>query len=84
MLKFAENQIHVAVIQFPVGTYGYAGFKIPAELRYDNTPEEIAKFGSILPRMLKTRAFATEAEAETALADWLAARPGFSNTCTKG
>jgi len=82
--KIAENEIHVAVILFPSGKYGYAGFRVPAELMYTNTPEEIAKFGSTLPRMLKTRVFETEADAETALADWLAAHPGYSNTCTKG
>jgi hypothetical protein len=79
MSKFAENEIHAIVMQFPSGKFGYVGFKIPAELRFDETPERIEQF-AICPQFLKTRAYPTEGEAIQALADWLAAHPEYVNT----
>lgn len=81
----AQNQIHVAVIQFPSGAFGYAGFKIPGELMYTDGPEKIKQMREAsCSQFLNTRAFDTEPEAEAALAAWLEVHPDFTNTCTKG
>jgi hypothetical protein len=81
----AANQVHVAVIKFPSGKFGYAGFKIPGELMYTDSPERIKQMREAsCPQFLHTRAFNTEQEAEAALADWLEAHPEYTNTCTKG
>ena len=83
--KIAENEIHVAVIQFPSGKFGFAGFRIPGELMYEDDAEKVAKMVAASCRQfLTTRAFESEAAAETAIADWPAAHTGYSYTCTKG
>lgn len=85
MSKIGANEIHVAVIQFPSGKYGYAGFKIPGELMYTDSPEKVAQMVAASCRQfLHTVAFDTEQQAEETLATWLAAHPDYVNTCTKG
>jgi hypothetical protein len=72
------NQINAIVMQFPSGKFGFVGWKVPSELRFDETPERIEQF-KICPQFLKTLAFNTQGEADQALADWLAANPEYTN-----
>ncbi len=77
----AENTVNIAVIQFPSGRWGYAGWKIPGELIYTDTAERIAKMrAASCTHFLTRRAFETEQEANEVLAEWLANHPEYTNT----
>lgn len=76
-----EKTINVAVLQFPSGKWGYAGWKVPGELAYTDSAERIAQMrAASCPQFLHTRVFGTEDEARGMLADWLANHPEYTNT----
>ena len=78
--KIAANEINAIVLQFPSGRFGFAGWKVPGELSFTNTPEEIAKAKDAgCTQFLKTKAYSTAEEANAALIDWLAANPEYTN-----
>jgi hypothetical protein len=79
-MTIAQNEINAIVMQFPSGKFGFVGWKVPGELRFSNTPEEIAKAKDAgCTQFLKTKAFASADEATQALDAWLAANPGYTN-----
>lgn len=71
MLKLTECHL----IQFPSGKWGFVG-RVPVELMFDETPERIAKMlDASCPQFLKTKAFATEADAQAALDNYNRGKP---------
>jgi len=79
-MAIAQNEINAIVMQYPSGKFGFVGWKVPGELSYTNTPEEIKKARLAgCTQFLKTRAYASEQEAIQVLDAWLAANPEYKN-----
>lgn len=78
--KIAENEINAIMMEFPSGRFGFVGWRVPGALMFTNSPEEIAKAKAAgCTQFLKTKVFPTAEEANTALASWLEANPGYTN-----
>jgi hypothetical protein len=78
--KIAENEINAIMMQFPSGKFGFVGWRVPGPLMFTNSPDEIAKAKEAgCTQFLKVKAYPTAEEANTALADWLEANPGYVN-----
>jgi hypothetical protein len=72
-------KIHAIVNQFPSGRWGFVGFKVPGELSFIATPEELKKAHAAgCAQFLKRRVFDTQIDAQTALDAWCAANPEYS------
>jgi hypothetical protein len=79
-MAIAKNEINAIIMQYPSGRFGFAGFKVPGELSFTNTAEEIAKAKDAgCTQFLKTRAYVTEEEAQAALDAFLTANPEYTN-----
>lgn len=79
-MAIAQNEINAIVIQYPSGKFGFVGWKVPGELSYTNSPEEITKAREAgCTQFLKTRAYVSEQEANEVLTAWLNAHPEYTN-----
>lgn len=79
-MALAQNEINAIVMQYPSGKFGYVGWRIPGELSYLGTPEELQKARDVgITQFLKKRVFETQEEAEQVLAAWLEANPEYTN-----
>lgn len=79
-MAIAANEINALVQQFPSGKFGFVGWRVPGELLYMNTSEELAKAKAAgITQFLKTRVFPTKEDAIAARTAWLEANPEYVN-----
>jgi hypothetical protein len=79
-MALAQNQINAIVMQYPTGKFGFVGWKVPGELSFNNTAEEIAKAKDAgCTQFLKKKVYASAEEANQVLVAWLEANPEYTN-----
>jgi hypothetical protein len=79
-MALAQNEINAIVMQYPSGKFGYVGWRVPGELSFLATPEELQKARDAgITHFLKKRVFETQDEANGVLSAWLEAHPEYTN-----
>ncbi len=74
-------KINAIVNQYPSGRWGFVGWKVPGELSYLGTPEELSRAHAAgCTQFLKRRVYDSKGEAENALSAWLDAHLEFENS----